>query len=342
MIAESRLVDHFHEQGKWCAVLGSPFTASLLSAMGHDFEAGGPVSAICGDWEGNPRKDALALRIAGALHHAVLSGTAPALSAVYPQPGKAEFTDHSWQVVRDWLSANSDIVRAYLGSPPQTNEIRRSIALLPGFLELAARFEKPMHLLELGASAGLNQNWDAYAYQTDSWRWGSPSGAIITTDWQGPAPSHLDARPEIAARTACDLTPIDLKDEAAITRLKSYTWPDQFDRLEKLDAAIEIAKERKTRVDQADALDWLKRQLASRQSGALTVVYHSVFLIYPPKDVIAEIMAVIERPARKQRLKTPSPGSVWSQKPCSVGAGTRRSLKFASKPGRAVMSARWQ
>ena len=83
MLEDTRVPDHFVEQAGWCADLGSPFTAALLRKFAEDFDAGGPIYDLCKDWDGNPRKDALALRIAGALHHAVLTGDAPELAAPF-------------------------------------------------------------------------------------------------------------------------------------------------------------------------------------------------------------------------------------------------------------------
>ena len=144
---------------------------ALCRAFADDYEAGGIVAGLVSDWPTNPRKDALALRLAGCLHHATLTGRAPALAAAYPARQPDWSMQAVWPLARTWLAENEDWVRAFLESAPQTNETRRCIALLPGFLELAHRFDMPMHLMELGASAGLNQNWDRYAYETGSWHW---------------------------------------------------------------------------------------------------------------------------------------------------------------------------
>ena len=79
---------------------------------------------------------------------------------------------------------------------------RYAFVLLPGFLKLAARFGQPFHLLELGASAGLNQNWDKFSYQTETWQRGGASDVSITTDWRAPIPDHLNVPIEIASRSA--------------------------------------------------------------------------------------------------------------------------------------------
>jgi hypothetical protein len=294
MLDDTRILDHFTEQATWCEDLGSPFTAALLRQFADDFETGGPVAGICVGWPGNPRKDALGLRLAGFLHHAVLTGTAQELAATYPANAPEWSMEQVWPAARKWLSSHIPQALDFIRSPPQTNETRRSIALLPGFLELAATFRMPMHLLELGASAGLNQNWDRFTYDGGTWQRPGPSDVTISTVWNGPEPHHLDAAPVIGSRAACDLNPIDVSDDAAFLRLKSYTWPDQAGRLARLEAAADLARQMGVRVDQADAVDWLAARLANRPKDGLTVVYHSVFLLYPPKDDIARIMRLIE------------------------------------------------
>ena len=295
MIEETRIPDHFIEQAGWCEDLGSPFTAQLLRTFAEDFNAGGPVYKLCHDWGGNSRKDALGLRLAGALHYAALTGNAPDLAAAYPA-AKYDWTmDEVWAIAEPWLEAHLSDVRAFLRSPPQTNETRRCIALLPGFLHLAKKYRLPMNLLELGASAGLNQNWDRFAYDGGSWQRVGTADVTITTDWRGPPPAHLDTAPNIVSRAGCDLNPIDLSDTEAYLRLKSYTWPDQTERLSRLDAAADLARRMGTRVDRANAADWLEEKLHNLPAGELTVVFHSVFLIYPPKEDIERIRRLIRQ-----------------------------------------------
>ncbi|MEO1476160.1 MAG: DUF2332 domain-containing protein, partial [Pseudomonadota bacterium] len=271
----------------------------------EDLESGGPVASLVGDWPSNPSKDALALRLCGALHHAVLTGAAPDLRAAYPEAAAEWDIAKVWPLAKRYFEDTEDTVGAFIKSPPQTNETRRSIALLPGFLKIATAFNKPLKLLELGASAGLNQNWDRFNYRTASWQRDGASKVIVNTDWRGPAPSHLDAQIDIASRAACDQNPLDIHDVDAALRLRSYTWPDQASRLARFDAAVAIAREMNTRVEKADAADWLKTQLKTRPEGQTTVVYHSVFLQYPPPDIIQDIMATIEAAGRSANDASP-------------------------------------
>jgi hypothetical protein len=296
---------HMREQSAFCQFLGSPFTAALCLAMAADIEAGGPVSLLAAGWPGDPRRDALALRIAGYLHHSVLSGEAGELAHAYPSGDKSWTMDRVWPVAAHWLSADLDAARRFMESPPQTNEVRRSIALLPGFLKLAATIPGPMHLLELGASAGLNQNWDKFSYSGTGWSRASESEVSIDTDWRGAPPAHLDAEIDIASRAACDQNPIDVSVASAARRLKSYVWPDQPGRLARLDAAMALAVATGTQVDKSDAGEWLETQLAARPQHGLTVVFHSVFLQYPPAETRQRIIRLVEAEGQAASAERP-------------------------------------
>ncbi len=293
MSGRDRLLDHFREQAGFCRALGSPFTAALIDAMADDIAQDGVVATLVGDWPGNPRAEAVSLRIAGALHFAVLTHRDPGLTAVYPQANPHWRMQTVWPFAQAFLQRDGAFVRAFMDSAPQTNEARRAIALLPGFLHLAARFQLPLDLLELGASAGLNQVWDRFHYETSGWRWGPANGPVIDTDWRG-GPPHIEQHPVVRARRACDLRPIDLEDPISRARLKAYVWPDQPERLARLDGAVAAARAAGVRVEAADAADWLSARLADRAPGAVTVVFHSVFYQYPPREKRAAIASAME------------------------------------------------
>ncbi len=318
------LAAHFREQSGFCAAFGSRFTAELIDRMGDDFEAGGPVAEIVGAWPTHPRKDALSLRLAGALHFATLSGRDPALAAVYPVAVSASAaegsvdaaavsdpdTGSSWEMDAVWPLARAFFIREsawakeFIASAPQTNETRRSIALLAGFLTIADAHPGPIDTLEIGASAGLNLYWDRFAYRTGSWEWGGPSRVRIETDWRAdPPPSGASLR--VRHRRACDLQPLDIADPTERLRLRAYLWADQPERLARFDAAADVAIEAGVRVERADAAEWLAERLAERAADGTTVVYHSVFLQYPPREVREKIVATIESAGARATADAP-------------------------------------
>lgn len=217
------VLSHFNEQAGFCESYGSPFTGQLIRRFADDLAGGGPVAALVGDWPTNPRADALALRLAGALHAAALEKRDEALDRLYPPANAHWRMEDVWPVARAFLARERDWVAAFIQSAPQTNEVRRSIALLAGFLTFAKSWGRPIDMLEIGASAGLNLNWDRFWYRTQSWSWGADSPVKIDTDWSGPPPP-FDARLAIRHRAACDLNPLDIGDPAQRLRLRAYIW----------------------------------------------------------------------------------------------------------------------
>ncbi len=78
------IADHFRTQATACARLGSPFTAHLCERLVALLDGGTGVGRRVQGWPGDPRADALALRLCGGLHALARSGDAPELAAVYP------------------------------------------------------------------------------------------------------------------------------------------------------------------------------------------------------------------------------------------------------------------
>ncbi len=319
-----RILTHFREQAAFCTAYGSPFTGELIARLADDIEARGPTLALVGNWPTNPRADAVALRVAGALHDAVLTGRDAQLAALYPAQNPNRRMDDVWPVARAFIEREHAWVSDFIRSPPQTNETRRAIALLAGFLTFANEWRGPIDTLELGASAGLNLNWDRFAYRTASWSWGGPSPVTIDTQWSGPAPPNV--QPHIRNRAACDQNPLDIRDATQRLRLKSYIWADQPDRLARFDGAVELAIANDTRVDRADAGAWLTQKLASRAPDAATLVYHSVFLQYPPRETREQIIDAIRNAGAQASASAPI---AWLRlEPEPLTDGVRDSPRF--------------
>ena len=287
-----KILAHFAEQAMYCEMFGSPFTAQLIRCMGEDYERGGPVAALLANWSTNPRADALALRLAGYFHHAVLVHRDADLAAHYPSNLANWSIGDIWPLARALLDREPNTAAQFIRSAPQTNETRRAIALLAAFLHIAKTWYGEIDMLEIGASAGLNLNWDLFTYKTKSWAWGAEGPVQIDTDWHGPPPPIADI--VVRNRAACDLNPPDIRDAAQVLQLKSYIWPDQPERLARFDGAVGLAREAGVKVERADAAAWLTQKLSARADDAATIVYHSVFLQYPPRAAREAIVDAIQ------------------------------------------------
>ncbi len=259
--------------------LGSPFTARLLCLLADRLSQRGALGERLFGWQGDPGPggDSLPLRLLGGLNALVLKDLDPGLAAVWPpSPPPAEAA--LWRAVSGALARHAGFLDRWIDSPPQTNEVRRSAALIAAAHWLARRFPLPLVLSELGASAGLNLNWDRFALRIGRASFGpNPAALTLAPDWSGPPPPA--ARPRIAARRGCDLNPLDPSCPDDALRLIAYLWPDQPGRLELARAAMALPP---APVDHAEAAGWLERRLAGPRRGRLHLVYHTIAWQYFP------------------------------------------------------------
>jgi len=291
------ILEEFRLQARFCLDFGSPFTSQLLDRAADDIAADGIVAQLTANWPGHPRADAVSLRFAGALHAAVLTGRDPDLAAHYPGTVNDWSMDAVWPLAEVFLKRDAAWVRQFMASPPQTNETGRATGLAAGFMFLAESAPGPFHLLELGASAGLNLNWDQFRYAYESWGRSKGAGPLIPTVVTGELPPWRDVA--IASRAACDQNPIDPATAEGALRLRAYVWADQAARLDRLNAAIDLAITSGLKVEKADAAAWTRVKLAGDLPRGVTVIYHSVFYQYPPRDVRIAISDAVEEAGRR-------------------------------------------
>ena len=280
--------DAFRQQAQSCAALGSPLMARLMAGLADALAHGDPVSDAMLGWAGDPasRADSVPLRLAGGLHALVLSGQDPDLAAAYARPD-ADPTAAALAAIR----RHPATLLAWLASPPQTNEVRRSAVLIATAQWLTECFGLPLILSELGASAGLNLLWDHYALAVGGQTFGPPDPVLtLTPDWTGPLPPF--ATPHVTARRGVDLNPPDPVSDRL--RLLAYLWADQPDRIARTRAALDLAAKLRPPVDRGDAGAWLETRLADPQDGALHLVFHTVAWQYFPPQTTSRALAALD------------------------------------------------
>jgi len=178
----------------------------------------------------------------------------------------------------------------------QTNEPLRCAALMP----VLARIEGPIALLEVGTSAGLCLYPDRYSYTYDAGEplhpVDGPSAVMLDCATNGlePAPTRL---PAIVWRAGIDLEPLDVANADDARWLETLIWPGQAARLERLRAAIRIARADPPILVAGDAADELAALAARAPADATLVVMSSGVLVYiarPQRDRFAEVVASLD------------------------------------------------
>lgn len=300
------VAETFVAQARFCAAdQASPTSAAILIGCAEALTRPHVLRDILTRADDLARAAAAPLRVLGALHRLARDGRAPELAALLPSCGGRADPIRAWSAAEATLLKAPDFIATYLDRAPQTNEVGRSAALLGGFLTIASETRRPLRLLEIGASAGLNLCWDLYRVKTPSFIWGPPESAVeLSSQWSGPSP-RLDAPVTVVERAGCDLAPLDLESAEDRRRMESYVWADQVGRLNRMRAAVTIARDTGVQVDHADAAEWITAKLAATKPGVTTVIFHSIMWQYMTPASAAAVERAISAAGARATHESP-------------------------------------
>jgi hypothetical protein len=292
--ARDSVVDALRHQAAACAYLDSRFYDALLTNMAADAARGGPTFRLLEPYAPDLVDDAYALRVLGGIHFRVMRGGEPALAGHYPSTGGDGDADAAWPAFLGLLDDPPPELVDALRRPPQTNEVGRSASLVGGFLAVADAFGVPLRVLELGASAGLNLQFDRYRYDQGAAGFGPSDSPVRFIDLWSEVTPPFGAPLQVAERRGCDRDPIDVSVAEDRMRLLAYVWPDVTARFDRTRAALELAAASPPPVDRADAADWIAEQLSVPTEGRATVVFHSIVWQYLDAGTAARVRTTIE------------------------------------------------
>lgn len=191
----------------------------------------------------------------------------------------------------------------------QTNEVGRLAVLAPLFARIAARYDAPLALVELGPSAGLCLFPDRYTHRYQardhperppvSWSPGR-AGPVLECRVRGAfaPPAHGF---DVAWRGGLDLHPLDVADDDAMAWLEHLVWPEQEHRRERLRAAVAIARAEPPRLTSGNLLTDLDPMIERAAAYGHPVVYHSAVLAYVPEEDRLEFAAAMTERVRGGR-----------------------------------------
>lgn len=291
-------------QAQACSSIGSTMYERLFRDLAADYADNGRTYALLAGRSARPIHDAIPLRLAGALHRIVLSGRDPRLARHYPSVGGSPGPDFTADVIAHMRDHIEEIDLA-LTQQVQTNEVGRSVVHLAVSHWLASQSVSDFDLLEIGASAGLNLNFDRYYACSRQLRMGDPSSAVR---FMGDTFTHTPPLPHAGARVhrrrGVDISPLDVTREDDRIRLLSFFWPDQKKRIDRTRAAIEIALRHPPVVDEGSADTWLAAQLA-RPFERAVVVFHSIVWQYLGETVQRGVRDALDAAGRRASPSAP-------------------------------------
>jgi hypothetical protein len=223
-----------------------------------------------------------------ALHDTLLDGADHPLREYYaslvPEPrDPADIRPHLLDFIHEHHDRLDRLIRTRL---VQSNVIRRAAALRYALWDVARHTDQPVHLVEVGASAGLLLAADRYRYRIGDREFGRPQSAVvIDSAWRAehPVPDLDDIAP-IASRIGIDLNPVDVTDPDQRRWLTALVWPEERSAAALLATAIAETAEQPPRIVAGDAAEHCRRIGSELPHGEPRLVFHSAVRMHVPTE----------------------------------------------------------
>jgi hypothetical protein len=186
---------------------------------------------------------------------------------------------------RDFCAAHLDDLGTLLRTRMvQTNVVRRGVAMRYGLSQVPGT--DPVHLVEVGASAGILLRHDRYRLQLGDRTVGPDDATVhVTSEWRGAGPApDIAAGPALAGVLGADLHPMDPTSAEDRRWLRALVWPENHPQAAELEAALAVVAADPPRIVAGDIRDLADQLDAELPPGQPRVAYHSATRGHLPAD----------------------------------------------------------
>jgi len=247
------------------------------------------LAAAPGQWRPN--------LLLAALHDLVLQHPDEPLARYYGTVGGSfELGTDPLPATREFVDAHrAEVERLVSTRSTQTNEVNRSCLWFAALRAAAADVpDRPVALVEVGASAGLNLLFDQWAHDFGDGvsRGDDDSPVRLACRLDGAAP--LDSPLAVTHRVGLDVAPVDLGDPAERRWLKACIWPEQPERHARFDAAADRCAASPPPIVRDDAVDGIADVVESLPDDAHVVVVNSWVMTYLSRERRAAFDDVVD------------------------------------------------
>jgi hypothetical protein len=179
----------------------------------------------------------------------------------------------------------------------QTNEVRRCSYLYPSFCFIYSQVKKPLSLIEIGTSAGLQLLWDKYCYSYgDNVIYGDLASDVhISSEIRGNnKPFLLPKSPPVASRLGIDLHVNDLSNSEDLLWIKSLIWPEHKERVQLFEKAASCFKKQSVKLSvkliEGDGIALLTDIALQIPENTAICIFHTHVANQIPENAKCELM----------------------------------------------------
>ncbi|WP_219837787.1 DUF2332 domain-containing protein [Paenibacillus sp. R14(2021)] len=198
----------------------------------------------------------------GAVHYLLMKGNAHPLRSYYASlVDDPQSLETAFAAFRSFcLSHEQELIHLLRTKLVQTNEVRRCAYLYPAFCLVYRQSPKPLVLVEIGTSAGLQLLWDqyGYSYEKDGRIYGNKLSELQLSSFiRSGNPMLLEHSPPVAARIGIDLHVNDMNCTEDYVWLKALIWPEHRERAANFDKAVSELLRHRLSLHEGDGIETL-------------------------------------------------------------------------------------
>ncbi|WP_240507999.1 DUF2332 domain-containing protein [Virgibacillus indicus] len=236
-----------------------------------------------------------------AIHYLLLKGTVHKLRDYYPNlTERPKSLKNSFPNFKDFCSSHRDQIIPILGEKiVQTNEVKRCGYLYPVFSYIYEKVQKPLALIEIGTSAGLQLLWDkyAYSYNSDEIYGDKQSTVHIKSEIKGKNRQLSKNIPLVTDRYGLDLHINDLSNAEDSLWLNSLIWPEHKERRTLFTKAAACVRNNRYKLQfiEGDGVEKLPGLAEEIPDASAICIYHTHVANQMPPGVKHKLLANVKR-----------------------------------------------
>jgi hypothetical protein len=243
----------------------------------------------------------------GAVHYLLLKGYEHPLKQFYSSIVKEpEHYMGAFVPFQDFcMEYKEEVIHLLQTKLVQTNEVRRCAYLFPAFSYVYEKINKPLALIEIGTSAGLQLMWDQYSYSYGSGEiYGNRTSTVqITSEIKGDQfPILSNPVPPVSHRIGLDLHINNLSDKEDYHWLKALIWPEHIDRRELFEKAAEYVKSSSIKMIEGNGIEILPRMAKEIPEESVLCVFHTHVANQIPLEGKKKLLEEIQRIGEKREI----------------------------------------